>query len=713
MATPTAEERIEGAKEQAPDSTGQLLLALLLALAAPLAWPWWAAWKGGARLRYVLATREWAWRHLAHRGKALPIAASGLGLGLLLIWLAYTRITSDPKGPIEGASTLGQEIWADSTSAINGDITLSAWMAWYLAWCLAGLITMVGIAAWRLRGVALLIEDGRYERTQDAEALGQAWAHAELAEATARLKHLPSAPAIIGVAVDDDHRGAWRRRQAPRPGTPEAQKKALAGACGSWRWWRAKRGHCTWVTVPTANAGSTPTREVCLAGSGSGKTTYLIHKIRGLLEAGEDVVFVDGKGTEDAVVDLVAMALDIDCAITFDSGEKGAGYDLTEGRMQAIIALFGEPGLDSAVAYHYAATIGALEAADTAAWGSISELIGILEHPEEHADLSAEARQTLMANATSANAKKLSQGQSVGGQLRQMQRVVARLSRQETWTWENPTSQARLVIVAVPGDRPESVIYTRALIAGFNRWRQGRGPGSRRTTLILDEAGAILDHPMGPNLAVAVEQVRSQNLGLVMAAQSMHSLGEQGERILHAGCDLIAGGTTDPEAVCKAFGTHLGTEAGQSRDMGGGSKSSSGRTQYQYVIQPDRLRAAPIGVFAVGAGTPAGSPDGRARGWIRVAPSRTRPEAYDQAREWLSQQIAHVIAPTRPALPAGSSRASVADDIKAAFREAAKTAHPDTGGSDDAMRRLIELRDQALAAAETQGPVLPPKRPRP
>jgi len=634
-------------------------------------------------------------------------------MGAGLTWLAYTRVTSSPAGPIDGATSLGQEIWSDSTSAINGDITLSGWMAWYLAWCTAGLITMLGIASWRLRGIAHLIEDGRYERTQDTAALEGAQRTAAIRRAKQACAHLPAIPAIIGVAITSDDRSFFRRLQAPRQGTPERQKAVIDQPPGAWRW--AKTGKTLWATVPLERQGARTIRAVVTGNAGSGKTNLLIHKMRALLEDGEDVVFIDGKGTKDAVIDLAAMGLDIGCDITFDSTDKGSGYDLMEGGIQSIIALFGEPGLDSAVAYHYAGTVGALEAADTAHWESIEDLLDVLEHPEQHPDLSPAARLTIMANATSANAKGMSQGKSVAGQLRQMQRNASRLSRAETWTWENPSSRSRLVIVAVPGDKPESVIYTRAIVAGFNGWRQGRSPGSRRCTLFLDEAGAILNHPMGPDLAVAIEQVRSQNLGMVMAAQSFHSLGEQGKRILGAGVDQMIGQVDEPEELIIAGGTIMATEAGQSRDMGGSSKSSSGRIQHQYAINPNLVRHAPLGVFAVVAGVPMGTVDGRAVGWVVVAPSRTRPEAAGRARAWLAKLQAEVIAapiaPQRPQLPAGPN-AGIADDIKRAFREAAKTVHPDHGGNEESMRRLIELRDQAMAASQATGPVLPPKRPK-
>jgi hypothetical protein len=49
------------------------------------------------------------------------------------------------------------------------------------------------------------------------------------------------------------------------------------------------------------------------------------------------------------------------------------------------------------------------------------------------------------------------------------------------------------------------------------------------------------------------------------------------------------------------------------------------------------------------------------------------------------------------------------DDIIAAFRRAAKKAHPDMGGTAELFRQLVEARDRLLAALGTSAPA--PKMP--
>ena len=46
----------------------------------------------------------------------------------------------------------------------------------------------------------------------------------------------------------------------------------------------------------------------------------------------------------------------------------------------------------------------------------------------------------------------------------------------------------------------------------------------------------------------------------------------------------------------------------------------------------------------------------------------------------------------------GVSRSATRDDVEAAYRKKAKTAHPDTGGSVEAMQKLSEAREAALRA---------------
>jgi hypothetical protein len=634
MGSPVVGERVEGAGNVAPSDSDRAWYYLFLILVLLIVWPWVVVWSWSEKFSSLLVTRAWAWRLLAPRGRAFSIICFAVGLGVFLVLVAGEFVVDHQDGAIAGFTSLIGNVMTDMRNIFAGQFVLSLWMAWYAAWCVSGMTGVIGFGAWGMRGVAHLIEDGRFERTEDIDAIGRAQRHAALSVASRRLLSLPADSMFIGVGVNEDHRSAWRRWQAPVPGKPERQSKAIAGCAGSWRFTRTNRKNKCWVTVPLAVAGAPASREVVLAGSGSGKTTYLMHSIRACLDANEDVVFIDGNATRDALIEIMAMALDIGCAVIFDGGEKGGGYDLGEGRIHSILALFDGPGQNTAVAFHYAALVGALEAANTVPWESVPDLINILMHPEQYPDLAPGARVTLMAPSTSVRGK--TQGQAVAIQLQQRHLVTSRLERETKWRWQN-VDGPRIVIVAAAGDQVESLIYVRTIIAGFNVWRQNRRPESRRCTLYVDEAGALLDNPAGIDIASHIEQVRSQNIGLVLAAQSIFSLGIQGQRILHSGCDLVAGATTDPEMIVQAAGAHKATEAGQSRDGEGGGKGGSARTQHQYIIDPDHLRSAPIGVFAIICTTPAGSPDGRVAGWIRVAPSRTSAHAISEAMDWLTQ----------------------------------------------------------------------------
>ena len=78
-------------------------------------------------------------------------------------------------------------------------------------------------------------------------------------------------------------------------------------------------------------------------------------------------------------------------------------------------------------------------------------------------------------------------------------------------------------------------------------------------------------------------------------------------------------------------------------------------------------------------------------GWYNVAGERLKADVFDA---WF---------PPRPATPAwckvlGVSRTANRDEIVAAYRELAKVAHPDAGGTHEVMTALVRARDDALAA---------------
>lgn len=69
-----------------------------------------------------------------------------------------------------------------------------------------------------------------------------------------------------------------------------------------------------------------------------------------------------------------------------------------------------------------------------------------------------------------------------------------------------------------------------------------------------------------------------------------------------------------------------------------------------------------------------------------------RPVLREAVHEEIVRRIDHSAAPARSGLVPAELRGPAADIVKRGYRACALTAHPDQGGTDEEMRRLVEAR---------------------
>ncbi|MEV6070049.1 hypothetical protein AB0L82_26185 [Nocardia sp. NPDC052001] len=140
-------------------------------------------------------------------------------------------------------------------------------------------------------------------------------------------------------------------------------------------------------------------------------------------------------------------------------------------------------------------------------------------------------------------------------------------------------------------------------------------PHGRTTLLVVDEFSAVSD---GKTRAVKwVERLRKAGIGSWWIAQSWQGLGHD-EDSRHALVSAASGGsligrTTDPETICKVYGSR--PKFDRSRKLiNGHNEGDEGNVQVsdQYLLPPNRLRAMKKGDLVIVQG-------GRAR-WGRVSP---------------------------------------------------------------------------------------------
>jgi hypothetical protein len=134
-----------------------------------------------------------------------------------------------------------------------------------------------------------------------------------------------------------------------------------------------------------------------------------------------------------------------------------------------------------------------------------------------------------------------------------------------------------------------------ALIAGLAQSEQRRA-----TLIILDEFSAVgQDVRASKALAGLLERTRSAKIAIVVGAQSLPSLGEQVDRLVHTVGTVICHRSPAPEAIVELAGTVPVWEDTLEIHGFGQRMATSGRRQNQFRISPNLVRQLPVGECVV------------------------------------------------------------------------------------------------------------------
>ena len=113
----------------------------------------------------------------------------------------------------------------------------------------------------------------------------------------------------------------------------------------------------------------------------------------------------------------------------------------------------------------------------------------------------------------------------------------------------------------------------------------------RPTLIVLDEFSAVAqDARASARAAGLVERTRSAKVAIVIGAQTVSSLGEHAERLLHTCGLVIAHRNPAPEALISLVGTVPVWEDTHEVDHLGIRTSTSGRRQHQFRVDPNLIR---------------------------------------------------------------------------------------------------------------------------
>lgn len=374
------------------------------------------------------------------------------------------------------------------------------------------------------------------------------------------------------------------------------------------RWIRGHGGQRHALRAGTAELvlPEKPIRLVLTGASGAGKTTAAMRIVWCLLTRGHRVLYLDGKGDHSDAEQLLDMAAKLGVASVrwpdcpYD-GWRGSAADCVEKAL--MLTGVSETDQSSAALFYRNMAEETLHAVSAdRPWGTTAEMLERLRTP------SIWVRDT--RTLTELN-KKARAGTStldtvtatMRAAIRPLVGVLDGRYSAHGWSWDEASGTPwDLAVCSITEDshrRAAAVILT-----DLNQWRlnpQRKPPDARPLTVVLDEAQTILDDLVRPpRISQYAEQFRSAGIGLIVSTQSPAGLGEQGQRLLSSGADILTGRLNDAEELIKRAGTRKMPEwSYRPIGLGDGPEEQTAREQDQLRLDPERLKEAGRGIFVL------------------------------------------------------------------------------------------------------------------
>ncbi len=539
------------------DPLGDLAVAVLGAVLAVLALPillvMWTV--------HILAQHPSAWRR--HVWWQWWLTSALFLLGALGFW---DVVTSPPGSAVWTALAGLLSVWAMQTPVA------------------------VGVYSYQLSRIATALDEGRLMPSRADKVRRAIWQGTGVdAEQRARRHRDGEGPSsTLGYIYREDRRDVVTRRNDRR--TQSLKRQEAEG------WIEADR-----VQLPTRE----PARAVLCAGSGSGKTVLLHNAVVAALQQGQSVIYIDCKADREGAEQLIKLAAahNVPCREWRIDGR--APYAAWHGSVEDCIAkvdilLGAQPTSDAAKHYH-ARTLKALRAVTVTAgpWTSTTDLLNRLQAPQNWVKDTATLRSlTAKHNGQPEHLRVFDEVQAA---LDGLHGSIDGHQHPHGWSWET-TEDPGLFIVTVPSTNDAAIRAATLILQDLNTYRETRQTESskkHRRLVLLDEAGVLLDREGAPPIAALSEQLRSANIGLIVAGQSAYTLGAAAQRLLEAGVDYIVGKMANPEEFVKRSGTRRAPEVGHQADQTGPTGLHATREQAIHRLDPDRVRELPRGHFAI------------------------------------------------------------------------------------------------------------------
>lgn len=550
----------------------------------------------------VWEARLYAW--LLKRAVWLVFAPVFLGWRAGALWAqrpsAWRQVTTRSTLTLTAVAVLGPVTlcWhVDRLAAwvVSGSVSTAvlAWGLWWLGWVPAAVV----MARFRVRSEGDALAGGRIDPVLADVVRSAAWearlvdlsqaAGVDVISRPPQVFRLEVGPEHLGVAAKHDtrrsHERAWTRRESRA-----AKSSWTAGARPPHR-----------LVLP-----NDPPRVVMLGGSGSGKTVAQHRMVMAGLERGWRVLWLDGKGDPRDAQRLLHVASADNRAtrwLNLSAADGNDSYNMWRGDGSAVArkaaALMPRSGVSGTE--HFAAwELYALSALADPPWRSSLELRERMRTPASYVGFGDAGRSALATLTAKQHGTRIID--TVAAQVAAALTPLARYvdgQHGQPWSLDDDTGWDLAVASIDPGAVAGAERVAAAILMDLDAYRVARRTRAARPLLVIaDEIGAMVGDPRVSEIVPRLmEQVRSQRIGLIVAAQSVGTLGEYGSRLLSAGVDLWVGRVDAPDEVAMLIGTSKVTEQAHQGDEHGAllSGRTAAREQDALMVHPQILRELP------------------------------------------------------------------------------------------------------------------------
>jgi len=171
-------------------------------------------------------------------------------------------------------------------------------------------------------------------------------------------------------------------------------------------------------------------------------------------------------------------------------------------------------------------------------------------------------------------------------------RGVGKRATHSGFSWSDPWETA---VFSLDATRESDLRIGAAILHDFDSWLRTsmRQDNPKPILFVVDEAGALGRINATHTLLNLVQRSRSSGVSVVIASQTLQSLGLTGEELLNTGPIRWLGQTPSPQEMIDATGTKHVIETSYGEGDRGWNGKRSGRAQRAYAVDPDVIRDLP------------------------------------------------------------------------------------------------------------------------